>query len=261
MPIDNSLPTSRMETLTPPPIQPPRSPHLPSALRFFLLTLLLCSIAASFYVLRHSALGSQLHDWKALLLWGHDHSRIILGWVAAHPVGAPTLLIGVYVICTLLMLPVWPSQLAAGYCFGLFFGILWCQIGAVIGGVAALILSHLLVGQWFRARYESRFAKLQRINEQLGHTGLYVVMGIRLCHMLPFGLSNYLFGLTTITVADVALGTFGGGMPAVGIYVILGAGRAKDWHPWAFIATINVLLLIPLIRRYLNRRQTPPPSR
>lgn len=250
MPIDKSP----IEPPVSPILQTPRKVYLPSGVRFFLLALLFMAIGAAYYLIRHSEIGAQLHDWKGLLRWANEHSRTVLGWVAAHPVEAPALLIGAYLLCTLLMLPVWPSQLAAGYCFGLFFGILWCQIGAVIGGVAALILSHLLVGQWFRARYESRFKKLQRINDQLGHSGLYVVMGIRLCHMLPFGLSNYLFGLTTITVADVALGTFGGGMPAVGIYVILGAGRAKDWRAWAVIGAINVMLLIPVVRRYLKRR-------
>ena len=234
--------------------------HVPTQVRVFLLTLLVGVIIAAFYGVSHSALADKLKDRTTLLHWANDHSKNILDWVTAHPITAPTWLIVVYVASTLLMLPVWPCQLAAGYCFGLVFGIIWCEIGAVIGAMAALELSHLLVGHWFRARYESRFEKLQRINDKLGHSGLFVVMGIRLCHMLPFGLSNYLFGLTTITVASVALGTFGGGMPAIGVYVILGAGRAKDWRPWAVIATINVLLLIPIAMRYFKSRRLSPAS-
>ena len=244
-----------MDQIIAPKTTPPRKKPLPHGLRLALMAVLFCAIVVSLFEIQHSAFADKLKDRKALLIWANEHSKIILNWVADHEIMAPSLLIATYVLCTLLMLPVWPCQLTAGYCFGLFFGILWCQIGAVIGGIAALKLSHVLVGHWFRERYESRFEKLQRINDKLGHGGLYVVMGIRLCHMLPFGLSNYLFGLTTITLADVALGTFGGGMPAVGIYVILGAGHAKDWRVWTVLVIINLLLLIPLARRYYKSRE------
>ena len=90
---------------------------------------------------------------------------------------------------------------------------------------------------------------------------------MRLCHILPFGVSNYLFGLTRITPANVFLGTLGGGTPAIGGYVLVGAGLAKHWRPWAVLVAINVILLMPLAVRIVRSRRlskaktsTPPPS-
>ena len=159
---------------------------------------------------------------------------------------------GIYIFFAILMLPVWQIQLAAGYGFGLFWGIVWCTAGAMIGGVIALLLSRWLVGDWFRCRYESRIARLHAINEKLGHNGWFVVMGVRLCHILPFGLSNYLFGLTRITALEVFLGTLGGGVPSIGAWVIVGAGRTRQWGPWLVLAAINAVMLVPLALRYFK---------
>jgi uncharacterized membrane protein YdjX (TVP38/TMEM64 family) len=72
--------------------------------------------------------------------------------------------------------------------------------------------------------------------------------------MLPFGLSNYLFGLTRITIMDVVLGTMGGGLPAVAFYVALGVGRhlLRDWRFWTTLGAVNIVLLVPLALRYIK---------
>ena len=146
------------------------------------------------------------------------------------------------------------------------------MIGAGAGAVTSVWLSHWLVGNWFVKRYEPRVRRIQQINESMGNVGLYVVMGIRLCHILPFGVSNYLFGLTRISAWAVFFGTITGAIPAIGVYVIAGAALRNqtntsveyvgyidwfqhvDWRPWAFLAAVNIVLLIPLVVRYYNHR-------
>jgi uncharacterized membrane protein YdjX (TVP38/TMEM64 family) len=227
----------------------PRPTGPPLLLRGIILMALVALAIVALYVLFKTPIGAKLRD-----------RSFVLGWVGDHRFTAPLVLVGVYILFAVLMLPVWQIQLAAGYCFGLVMGIFWCEIGAVIGGVIALLLSRWLMGQWFRARYESRIARLHAINDKLGDNGLLVVMGIRLCHLLPFGLSNYLFGLTRITAMDVALGTLGGGMPAIGAYVIFGAGRAREFKPWAVLTAINIVMLIPLAIKYWKPRWTRKPD-
>jgi uncharacterized membrane protein YdjX (TVP38/TMEM64 family) len=215
----------------------------PVVFRVALLLLLLVLAIIAWYIVFKTPFGEQLRERHAVNAWVRQHRLI-----------APAILVTLYVILAVLMLPVWWLQALAGYCLGLFWGIVWCEMGAVIGATLSLILSRWLVGQWFRQRYESRMAKLHAFNEKLGHNGLLVVMGVRLCHMLPFGLSNYLFGLTRITIMDVVLGTLGGGLPAVAFYVALGVGRhlLRDWRFWTTLGAVNILLLVPLALRYIK---------
>lgn len=221
----------------------PRRNGTPLAVRLALFFALIAVAITIYYVLFKTPLGAKLQD-----------RQIVIAWVAEHRLIAPLALVALYVLFTVLMLPVLELQLAAGYCFGLYMGVLWCEVGAAIGAVTALLSSRWLVGQWFRERYESRIAKLHAINERLGHNGLLVVMGVRLCHLLAFGVSNYLFGLTSITVIDVFVGTLLGGIPAISAYVAFGAGIAKDWRFWIVLGIINLVLLIPLALRYLKPR-------
>jgi uncharacterized membrane protein YdjX (TVP38/TMEM64 family) len=227
---------------TVPPDEVPRPSRLP-LLRLSLLFLLVCLAVVAWYVVFKTPLGEQLRN-----------RDVVDAWVRSHRVIAPLILVSVYVLFSVLMLPVWWVQALAGYSFGLIWGVFWCEIAAGLGAVLSLILSRWLVGQWFRQRYESRMAKLHAFNEKLGHNGLLVVMGVRLCHMLPFGLSNYLFGLTRITIMDVAIGTVLGGLPAVAICVVAGVGHGllRDWRLWTFIGLYNMLMLIPLALRYLK---------
>jgi uncharacterized membrane protein YdjX (TVP38/TMEM64 family) len=213
------------------------------AVRLGLLLVLIVVAVVAAYVIFKTPLGEKLRD-----------KELVREWVARHRAITPLVVVGVYVLFSVLMLPVWEIQYLAGYCFGLYIGIFWCEVGAAIGGAASLVLSRWLVGDWFRTRYEARMAKLHALNEKLGHNGLLVVMTVRLCHILPFGVSNYLFGLTRITVMDVVVGTVGGGLPAVSIYVALGAdpGLLKTFSFWGIFSAIHILLLVPLILRYLK---------
>lgn len=211
------------------------------AVRVAALVVLIGLAVAGAYVLFATPVGSHLRN-----------RELIHEWVQRHRVITPLLLVGLYVLLTVVMLPVWELQIAAGYGMGLVTGIFWCEIAAALGAVASMLLSRWLVGTWFEARYESRMARLHAINEKLGHNGLLVVMGIRLCHVLPFGLSNYLFGLTRITAMDVIIGTIGGNLPTIAIGVALGVGNhlLREWTFWVTLAAVNLVLLLPLALRY-----------
>jgi uncharacterized membrane protein YdjX (TVP38/TMEM64 family) len=225
-------------------LRAPRRNGTPLAVRLALFVGLIALAATAYYVLFKTPFGAKLQD-----------RQFVLGWVREHRLVAPLLLVGIYALFAVLMLPVFELQVAAGYCFGLFTGVLWCEIGAVIGAVTSLLLSRWLVGQWFRERYESRIAKLRALDEKLGHNGLLVVMGVRLCHILAFGVSNYLFGLTRITIIDVFIGTLLGGIPAISAYVaigVFGADVLKEGRLWIVLGIINLILLVPLALRYLK---------
>ncbi len=186
--------------------------------------------------------------------------RAVQAWVADHRIVAPLLFLLAYVSCALLALPVWWLQVLAGFGFGLVMGIGWSLAGAVAGTVLAMSASRWLGAERMTRRAAGRLRTLRRLDRRLGRNGLLVVMAVRLCYVLPFGLSNYLFGITRMTVRDAALGSLLGGFPAIAVYVAIGVDPRLLTSP-RFIVTVagvNVLLLLPLALRYRRRGTTTP---
>jgi len=188
---------------------------------------------------------------------GHDlrhHPRTLHHWVASHRVTVVIVFVAVYVVMGTLAMPVWWLQILSGYCFGLIPGILMSQISSTLAAIATRNLSHWLAGEYVHEKLEAKRAKLRQLDEKLGHNGLLVVMAVRLSHVVPFGLSNYLFGLSRISTVDVAIGSFLGGMPAASFYATIGANRHlfKDWRYDVSLVCVNLILLLPLVLRYLQ---------
>ncbi|HEV8293688.1 MAG TPA: VTT domain-containing protein [Tepidisphaeraceae bacterium] len=182
------------------------------------------------------------------------HPRKLNDLVEAHRITIAIVFVAVYVVMGLVAMPVWWLQILSGYCFGLVGGIFMSQISSTLAAVATRNLAHWLAGAYVHEKLEARRAKLRQLDEKLGHNGLLVVMAVRLSHVIPFGLSNYLFGLSRISTVDVAIGSFLGGMPAASFYATIGSNRHlfKDWRYDVSLVCVNLLLLIPLLLRYLQ---------
>jgi len=223
--------------------------------RIYLLIVLVL-IAASFaYFWFLTATGKQ---------WREEH--VIAHWMQAHRVIAPLALFAVYLVMATLAMPVWWVQLIAGRQFGLWEGILVCQTAATLSAGLTAWLARWTAGDLVDAKANTSMKKLRSLEDKLGHNGLLVVMATRLVHIVPFGLSNYLFGLLHISVRSVLIGTLLGNLPAVAW--IVGAGSfvsntgAHLHFSWASLrehgvffgslALLNLLLLGLLRLRYLR---------
>ncbi len=223
------------------------------ARQYLLIALLLLGLGALYFFI-FTPTGQWLRgDPRAL--GAHIHQ-----WVAFRPFAAPLLMIVAYILLTALMAPVWWVQVLAGYAFGLTWGTVYSVLAATCGAVVTFAISRFIAADFFQQRVESHLARLRRIDDTLGNNGLLVVMVVRLLHFLPFGISNYLFGLTRIRILDVAIGTALGAIPSIMIPVAAGAdpqmlklNNARFWLP---LMTLNVILLIPpLLRYWVQRRE------
>jgi uncharacterized membrane protein YdjX (TVP38/TMEM64 family) len=188
---------------------------------------------------------------------GHDlqdHPETMKHWVEQHRVMVLVGFLVAYVVIGVMAMPVWWLQILSGYCFGLVGGTLMSQISSTIAAVATRNLSNWLAGAYVHEKLEARREKLRKLDEKLGHNGLLVVMAVRLSHVVPFGLSNYLFGMSRISMIYVAVGSFLGGIPAAYLYATIGADPelVKDWRFDVSLVCVNLLLLIPLLLRYLQ---------
>src|SRR5256885_1401079 len=214
--------------------------------RLLLLVLLLCLIAAALYGLFFTPAGQQLRDDP------HLAGKHFSDWVQRHRLIAPAILLLLYMVFTLALMPVWWLQILAGYGFGLLFGITYSLIGATLSAIASFLMSRTLLADYVHRRFEARHAKLRELDEKMGHNGLLIVMAARLMHFLPFGVSNYLFGISRITLMDVVLGTFLGSAPAIAFYVAVGAGihPFRNWRFMVGLTIANLILLVPVVLRY-----------
>ena len=220
-------------------------------LRRLLTPLLLVTIIAAIWFATATETGRRLTRRP------HEMGESARVWVAQHPVAAPLIFIGLYIICGLLLLPIWWIQILAGYGLGLVWGCVYMLLAAGIAATIALVFSRWLGGEWLRCRIEARLDRVRQIENLLGHNGLLLVMTLRLLPIVPFGISNYLLGFTPVRVRDIFLGSILGGFPALTLYVTAGADYRLFgfWQYWVMFIGISLLLLTPLAIVYFRRRR------
>jgi uncharacterized membrane protein YdjX (TVP38/TMEM64 family) len=234
-------------TDAPPPAPPAPPAHLHGPLaRGIVAALVAVLIAAAVYGLFFTTHGARLRADP------HQAGQDFHAWVDGHGVVAPLVFVALFVAVSLTLVPVWWLQILAGYGFGLWFGILYTLVGAALGAAAGFLVSRTLIADWVQLKFEARHAKLRELDEKMGHNGLLVVMAVRLTHLVPFGASNYAFGVTRINLVELVVGTLLGNLPVVAFYVAAGA-QLHPWKNWRFIlaiAAVNLLLLVPVVLRY-----------
>lgn len=214
--------------------------------RIVAIVVLVCVVAAAIYGLFFTPHGARLRADPHQV--GHEFQQ----WVAGHPVIAPVAFVALFVAVSLALVPVWWLQILAGYGFGMWLGMTYSLCGSALGSALGFVISRVLLAEWVQEKFEARHAKLREIDEKMGHNGLLVVMAARLTHVVPFGVSNYVFGVTRINLTELVLGTLLGNIPIIAFYVATGA-NLQPWKNWRFIvilAAVNLLLLAPVVLRY-----------
>ena len=148
--------------------------------------------------------------------------------------------------------------------FGIFKGSLYVVVGTTLGAAFAFTITRHLFGE--RAiRFLQTHSKLKLVNDELAHKGWEIVLLTNLVPFFPFKLSNYLFGLTKISLKDFVFGVFFGIMPITIANVYIGslaadlatissrtASRSSvEWTIYGigFIIAIVAVIYITLIAR------------
>lgn len=200
------------------------------------------AIIAVFIVLGVSALTAMLlhPTGRALLDDPQQAGQQVRQWVLANPVTAEVTILLAYILLTLIAMPVWWINVLAGYSFGLTGGTVRCVIAAAI---AAAITAHLwkyLAGDLAHSGRLTRYRIIRLLESYATKYGFSVVLVTRVARLLPFGVSNYIFGMLEISWPKVFAGTLIGIIPSIATYVAIGAGA--DWRSHIpFIITIALL--------------------
>ena len=182
------------------------------------------------------------------------------GWVDRNPVSFVAMFILAYVVCAVTLMPVWWLQMLAGFALGLWAGLGWVMAGSTCGALATAVTSRWLGEEWVRDRIvgnrrrRKKPGMMERVMAGVDRNGLLVVLVCRLSYPVPYGISNYLFGLTGIKLREIAIGTALGGAPVYAGWVAAGARPEwmRRWEFWTIVIGVNLLILAPLLIRSMR---------
>ena len=147
----------------------------------------------------------------------HIHHLVVrMGWAG------PAVFVLIYVIGTVLCVPGIVMSVAAGLLFGLGKGIAVVSVGATIGATLAFIIARYLAREKL-LRMAAGNATFHAIDQAVRGQGGKLVALLRLSPMIPFNISNYLYGLTDVKLGHYVLGTWLGTIPVICLEVYLGA--------------------------------------
>jgi uncharacterized membrane protein YdjX (TVP38/TMEM64 family) len=148
----------------------------------------------------------------------------------------------VYVAAVVLFVPGILLTLGAGYLFGLGRGIILVSAASTIAAALAFLIARYLAREAVE-RQARKNAKFAAIDRAIGKEGWKVVALLRLSPLVPFSLSNYLYGLTSLEFLPYVATSWIAMLPATVLYVYLGAAgrtigqgaRRSPWE-WALLA-------------------------
>jgi len=187
-------------------------------------------------------------------------------WVGQMGVVGIFIFIIVYAVATVLLAPGSVLTIGAGFTFGLWKGFLAVSGGSTLGAALAFLVARFIARERV-AVIAQRNEKFRAIDSAIGKQGAKLIFLLRLSPVIPFNLSNYLYGLTGVKFWPYVLASWIGMMPGTFLYVYIGtAGKAavsaaaggeavqRGWQYWTFMtvglaATIIVTIWVTKIAR------------
>ena len=155
-----------------------------------------------------------------IVLNGMDREQLQI-WLENTGMLAPLVYVAVYTLGTLLILPSTPLNLTGGAIFGIWWGTLWTTIAALVAAIAAFVFTRTVGGELVSSKLGQRWSA---VDAEIRQGGLFYLFAIRLLPIIPYGIVNFVAGLTSIRFKDYLIGTILGTLPGVLPFVMIGAG-------------------------------------
>ncbi|MEL6928555.1 MAG: VTT domain-containing protein [Cyanobacteria bacterium J06600_6] len=153
-------------------------------------------------------------------LSGIDRQQL-QSWLETMGIFAPIIYILLYTCGTLLILPSTPLNITGGAIFGIWWGTFWTTLAALVAAIVAFVFTRTVGKELVSQKLGDRWSVA---DAEIRHGGLFYMFAVRLLPIIPYGIVNFLAGLTSITFRDYLLGTLLGTLPGVLPFVMMGAG-------------------------------------
>jgi phospholipase D1/2 len=178
--------------------------------------------------------------------------------ILSHAPFAPLLVLGAYLLASLIAFPITLLILVTGLVFGPVGALLYAWAGSLLGAAAGFGLGRVLARDLVQ-RLAGRH--LTAIGRRLGRQGLLAVIAVRIVPIAPFTVVNLAAGAAQVRLRDFMLGTFLGMSPGiVAVTVFWGQVLAALRQPslWSLMVLGLVAAAIvfgaAVLRRWLTRR-------
>jgi len=156
---------------------------------------------------------------------------------------APVVFILLYAVATALLMPSTPINLMGGVLFGIWYGIFWTGIAAIVAAILTFAFTrsvgHELVAQKMAGRWQS-------IDREVRRGGRFYIFAVRLLPLIPNGLINYGAGLTSISARDYLIGTIPGTVLGILPPVLIGSSGLKAIKNGNLFPLIGAMALMGL---------------
>lgn len=210
----------------------------------------------------------------AYLLDAPQHLQASLSWVESLGAPAPVVYVALYILVCVLVIPGSILTLGAGAVFGVARGTLFTAVGATAGATVAFLLGRTLLRGWVSQKVSSS-PRLQAVDEAVGMEGGRLVFLLRLSPLIPFSISNYVYGITKVPTGQYIVATFVGMLPGILLYSYIGSlvrriaelgssgvtTSPAEWTLYAvgLVATVVATLRVTIVaRRALNQSRLAP---
>jgi len=159
---------------------------------------------------------------QALIFWLEREG----GWL-----GQAAFILMQIIVCVTGFVPASMLAIAAGAVYGLWAGFFLSTIAILIGAVGAFWLSRF----FFRTGVESWILghiSLAKLDREIAVHGWKIVFLLRMSPLTPFGITSYVFGLSSVRLWDFLFGTMAS-LPALFAYVYTGTLAGKALLLWS----------------------------
>jgi len=153
---------------------------------------------------------------------------------------APVLAVIGTAVLTAALVPRTLLSAVGGLLFGWLSGAGYILLGVTLGAILARGIGRLL-GREFMARHLK--GRLLQVEQAVASRGVLAVMVSRMVPFVPFCISNYLFGTTSVRFVPFVLGTMLGALPATLAYAALGSATANHNTTGMTVAGVVVATL------------------
>jgi uncharacterized membrane protein YdjX (TVP38/TMEM64 family) len=185
-------------------------------------------------------------------------------WAASQGFRGVLLIAAVYVACALLFGPAWLVTLAIGLTCGFARGLILVSIVSTLGAAIAFLIGRHLA----RGRVEElirRRPTFAAVDRAIGRHGWKIVFLLRLSAVVPYTISNYVYGATAIRFWPYVAASWIGMLPITAVYVSIGAagrvalaGPAGPGSAWRWVilgAGVLLTLVVAVFIARVSRRE------
>lgn len=181
-----------------------------SFIRGLAIALLLAAIGAAWWFLPRM---------RGLIEATVERARASGGW-------GPLLLAALYVPAAVLLVPGSWLTLAGAFALGWWRAVAAVSVGSTLGACASFLIGRYLARPWVERKLADH-PRFRALDRAVGEQGFRLVALCRLSPLLPYGLLNYAFGLTRISLPRYALASWLGMLPATLAYAYVGAAAGQ----------------------------------